>query len=164
MKTARDGHTKGHGEAPIMKFGSFRVWPDVAAPDQHHASSPTGDGRVSPVTHGGEISREITHKVVRCYRHCFGRGPTKAQTFYSGDVVVVMMRRVLTKAERLIAGKGCGDVVLGMREALNAGMRDSLAACVEEVLAKKVVAVMTSTDLAADAASCLFIVDGTPRG
>jgi uncharacterized protein YbcI len=70
------------------------------------------------------------------------------------------MREVLTEGERLLVQDGQHDTALGVRQALTNGMRASLVACVEDVVGKKVVSVMTSTDVAADSASCVFIIDG----
>jgi uncharacterized protein YbcI len=116
-------------------------------------------GPGSPVGQGGEINRLITRNIVGCYREHAGRGPTKAQAFYHGDVVVVVMREVLAGVERLIVERG-SDVAVGFRQALNAAIREPLVACVEEVVRRKVVSVMTSTDVDADTAACIFILDG----
>jgi uncharacterized protein YbcI len=159
MTQQRDRDGTGAAGAPVMSFGSFPAWPGVGGGRGQLELSSANP--VSPVGHGGEINREIRRKVVGCYRQYFGRGPTKAEAFYHGDVVVVVMRRVMTGAERLIVQKGCGNVALEVRQALTGGMRDSLAAGIEEVLGREVTAVMTSTDIDADAASCVFVVDGS---
>ena len=114
---------------------------------------------VDPTGSGDDINREIARKVARCYAHYVGREPRRAEAFYQGDVVVVVMRSVMTDGERVIRDTGGERVALAFRQALNGGMRGLLTACVEEVVGSQVVALMTSTDVDADSASCVFVFD-----
>jgi hypothetical protein len=84
---------------------------------------------------------DTARKAVRCYRQFVGRGPTEAQAFHGGDVLVVVMRGVVPPAD-------------------SGAMRDALIGCVEAVVERRVVSVMASADADADAASCVFILGG----
>lgn len=50
---------------------------------------------------------EISNTMVRLYKDCFGRGPTKARTDWCGDnVVTVVLEDTLTAAERNLVKMG----------------------------------------------------------
>jgi uncharacterized protein YbcI len=72
----------------------------------------TGDRKPRP---GGELNAATTRAVVRIHSQYVGRGPTKAQTFHRGPLVVTMMENAMTKAERSLIADGELDVVLGMQ-------------------------------------------------
>ena len=63
----------------------------------------------------GTVAAGISNAVVRLMSEYIGRGPTKARTAISRDVVTVLLQDTLTKAERSLAEaarptscSGCG--------------------------------------------------------
>src|SRR4051812_6692621 len=91
---------------------------------------------------GGELNASIARAVVRIYRGTCGRGPTKARATYRGNVVVVVLERVLTQAEQSLVASGRCDEVLALRRELHSTMRDELALAVSELTRCEVLAVL----------------------
>ena len=52
---------------------------------------------------GGELNCALTRELVGIHTEYLGRGPASASTFYRGNVVVTLMRDVLTRAEKVLA-------------------------------------------------------------
>jgi uncharacterized protein YbcI len=113
---------------------------------------------------GGELNAAITRAVVRIHSQYVGRGPTKAQTFYRGPLVVTMMENAMTKAERSLVADGELDVVLGMRQKFQRTMRDDLVAEIERITGCKVVAFMSDSHVEPDLAAELFFLDAPVDG
>jgi uncharacterized protein YbcI len=112
------------------------------------------DEHVTPGVRAAAISRRI----VRIFHEYTGRGPTKARTTISEDLVVVLMSDTLLKAEKRLASDGHADQVLSMRRAFQDTMRDELTAVVEDVTGRRVVAFMSHNHIEPDLAAELFIL------
>ena len=53
------------------------------------------------------IQMEISNEMVRLYKSQFGRGPTKARTYWAGsDIVMTVLEDTLTPAERNLVNMG----------------------------------------------------------
>ena len=68
-------------------------------------------------------STEISNAVVRVFREYLGRGPTKARTFISDDMITVVCRDTMTKAERRLHERGEIDTVRHIRRKYQDAMR-----------------------------------------
>ena len=66
---------------------------------------------------GGSKAAAISNYLVRTMSEYTGRGPTKARTYLSDDVVTVVMKDTLTKGERSLVSDDDADLVLSMRKA-----------------------------------------------
>jgi uncharacterized protein YbcI len=108
---------------------------------------------------GGELNAAVARAVVRYHRQHTGRGPTKAQAFYRGNTLVVVLGDVLSQAERSLADAGRGDVVKPMRMALQEMMRGELTATIEALTACRVLAFMSANSLDPDMAAEVFVLD-----
>ena len=113
---------------------------------------------------GGGLNAAITRAVVRVHSQYVGRGPTKAQTFYRGPVVVTVMENAMTKAERSLVADGELDVVLGMRQKFQRTMKHDLVAEIERITGCKVVAFMSDNHVEPDLAAELFFLDAPVDG
>jgi uncharacterized protein YbcI len=113
---------------------------------------------------GGELNAAITRAVVRIHSQYVGRGPTKAQTFYRGPVVVTVMENAMTKAERSLVADGELDVVVGMRRKFQRTMRADLVGEIERITGRKVVAFMSDNHVEPDLAAELFFLDAPVDG
>lgn len=102
--------------------------------------------------------------MVRVHSQYVGRGPTKAQTFYRGPVVVTVMENAMTKAERSLVNDGEIETVLGMRQKFQRTMRDDLVGEIERLTGRKVVAFMSDNHVDPDLAAELFFLDGPVGG
>jgi len=109
----------------------------------------------------GELAAAISTAIVRPLCTHAGRGPAKAKTILSDELVVVTLAECLTTAERQLAGAGHVELVLEIRRALHEGMRDDAAALVEELTGRKVIAYLTDQEVCPDLASLTFALAST---
>jgi uncharacterized protein YbcI len=98
--------------------------------------------------------------VVKLMSQYTGRGPTKARTYINDDVVTVILRENLTKAERTLVGHDRGDVVLSARTALQKAMHGDLVAGVQAIMGREVVAFLSANSVDPDYAAETFILGG----
>jgi uncharacterized protein YbcI len=100
----------------------------------------------------------ISHVVVRIVSEYTGRGPTKAWTSISGDLVTCLMRDTLTRGERSLVADGRAQLVLDMRKAFQATMREDLIAGVEEATGRTVIGFMSDNHIDPDLAIEAFVL------
>jgi uncharacterized protein YbcI len=113
---------------------------------------------------GGQLSAAIARTVVRQHRAHFGRGPTKAQAFFRGAVVVVVLEDGLTHAEQSLVSAGKQATVLQGRADLQELMRDDLVAAVERLTGQGVRAFMSTNHIEPDLAAEVFVLDAPVPG
>ena len=106
----------------------------------------------------GSTAAAISNAVVRITNQYTGRGPTKARTTISHDLVVVVMADTMLKAERSLVEEGESEIVLAMRKKFQSAMRDDLVATVEEHTGRKVIAFMSDNHIDPDMGVEIFPV------
>ena len=106
----------------------------------------------------GSRQAAISNLIVRTMSEYTGRGPTRARTHISDDVVTVMLRDTLTKGERSLVSDGREELVLSMRKAFQATMREDLISGVEEILGRKVIAFFSDNHIDPDMAVEVFVL------
>ena len=107
----------------------------------------------------GSVAAAISNATVKLLNEYTGRGPTKARTTISGDLVVVVLAETMTKAEKTLALKGEGNLVLEMRHRFQLAMRDDLVKAVQMATERKVVAFMSDNHIDPDMAVEVFILE-----
>jgi uncharacterized protein YbcI len=117
---------------------------------------------------GGSKAAAISNHVVRTMSAYTGRGPTKARTYISDDVVTVVLQDTLTKGERSLVGDDLDQLVLTMRKAYQGTMGNELINGVEQILGRKVTAFMSDNHIDPDIAAEIFVLapadtETTPR-
>ena len=111
----------------------------------------------------GSVAAEISNAVVQLLSEYTGRGPTKAKTAITRDMVTVLLQDTMTKAERTLAAKGDGTLVLELRHRIQETMREDLVRAVEELMERKVVAFMSANHLDPDMAVEVFVLEDRPE-
>ena len=124
----------------------------------------TGEGaRMSqteqPQAQHGTLSAEISNGVVGIVREYTGRGPTKARTTITDELVVVVMGETLLKAEKSLIEAGDPDTVMTTRRKFQAAMRDDFISLVEGALGRRVVAFLSDHHLDPDVAVEVFLLE-----
>jgi uncharacterized protein YbcI len=102
----------------------------------------------------GTIAREM----VALHRQYYGRGPTKAKTYISGDIVVVVLEETFTKAERTLIERGEADGIQGIRRRFQRAMADQFVALVEQATGRRVRSFLSETDVEEDLSVEVFIL------
>jgi uncharacterized protein YbcI len=90
-----------------------------------------------------------------------GRGPTKAKTIISKDLVTILLADTLTRAERKLVDNDYTDQVLQLRHNHQRIMRTELVAIVERQLKRKVIAFMSQNHIDPDLAVEVFVLEPT---
>jgi uncharacterized protein YbcI len=110
---------------------------------------------------GEGLNEEITGALVGVHTRYLGHGPTSAVTFQHDNVVVTLMREVLSKAEMLPAQNGSKAAVHRARDLYRREMEGDLRAAVERLTGRGGVAFVGASQLEQDVAAEIFILDGT---
>ncbi|HEY6760639.1 MAG TPA: Na-translocating system protein MpsC family protein [Baekduia sp.] len=108
---------------------------------------------------GGELNAAVARAVVGIYRDVAGRGPTRARAFFRDDVLVVVLRDVLTTGERSMVRAGRADSARATRDALQDVMRDALIAAVERITGRRVEVLLGSSEAESGVAAQVFLLD-----
>jgi uncharacterized protein YbcI len=114
--------------------------------------APTEDRR------DGKVAAAIADMTVHLLREYTGRGPTRARTHLSGDLVAVVLQDNLTKGERSLVRDGEEERVLQTRQAYQRTMREDLATGVAKLTGREVVAFMSANHIDPDVAVEIFIL------
>ena len=108
---------------------------------------------------GSRLAADISNAVGHLLHDYTGRGPTQARAIVDGDVICVVLRGGLTKAERRLTADGETDAVLVVRQRFQAVMRTGLVRAVEGLTLRRVIAFMSTNHLEPDVACEIFILD-----
>jgi uncharacterized protein YbcI len=113
--------------------------------------------RSDPTTTGSH-GLAIANLIVRLFSEYTGRGPTKARTTFSHELITVVVQDLLTKGERSLMRDGKSELVLDMRRAYQATMREDLTEGVEDITGRRVIAFLSANHLDPDIAIESFVL------
>jgi uncharacterized protein YbcI len=118
----------------------------------------------SEEAHGrGTDGAAISNMVVGVLRDYTGRGPTKARTYMSDNVITCVLGDSLTKGEQILVSNGQHRQVLDLRHTFQDTMRTDLVAGVEQILERKVVAFVSANHIDPDLAVETFVLEPDPE-
>lgn len=106
----------------------------------------------------GTMSAAISNATVRTLSEYTGRGPTKARTHISDDLITVVLQDTLTKGERTLVRNGELALVLAGRKAYQNAMKLALIASIEEISGRKVLAFLSDNHVGPDYAIESFVL------
>jgi uncharacterized protein YbcI len=108
---------------------------------------------------GGGPSAMISTATVKLLHEYTGRGPTRAKTQISEDLVTIVLADTLTKGERKLADHGHAQRVMELRHDYQIVMREDLIRIVERQLDRKVIAFMSQNHIDPDLAVEVFVLE-----
>jgi uncharacterized protein YbcI len=113
----------------------------------------------------GVLQARISEAVVRLLAERTGRGPTKARTTISRDLVVVVLQDSLSSGELFLAGSDRAEQVLDTRRAYQDSMRPDYIAAIEALTERTVAAFMSANHIDPDLAAEIFVLEpsGDPK-
>ena len=122
---------------------------------------PAGSSRSggSSPTSSAPTLANISRRIVQLHKEFYGKGPTKAKTYYYHDLVVVLLRGGFTRVEETLLQAGRADSVRLQRAEFQQGMRAPFKQVVEEETGRKVVAFMSSSHQHPDLLSEVFVLE-----
>ena len=108
--------------------------------------------------HSRTPQASISTGSVRILRRYTGRGPTKARTTISDEMVTILMSDMLTAGEKTLVGAGAQQQVLDLRHKFQQVMGGELIALVESHVQRKVVAFMSTNHTDPDFGVEIFVL------
>lgn len=115
------------------------------------------------ITTDGGVLAELSRTVVRLHKECFGKGPTKARSYWDEDVIVCVLADGFTAAEKTLIATGAGRLVREHRSAVHDAVKERFRTAVESVVGRPVIAVMGATDEDAQTCSETFVLEALGR-
>jgi uncharacterized protein YbcI len=158
---ARRGNA-GRADGFFPSPSYFRASPTCRGEAIKEAGIPGTD--TPPTPSGGPKSAAISNLTVRLLSQYTGRGPTKARTYVHDDLVTIVLKDTLTKAEQTLVDRDQNGLVLTTRATFQQVMRDDLIAGVEGVLGRKVIAFLSANHIDPDIAVESFILAPAEQG
>ena len=134
---------------------------DPAIPDRIPRAGPT----VVPPAMDGALRSAISQAIVRIHAEHYGKGATQAKTYAWDNVVMTVLRDVLTTAERTLVGLGRSDTVRDVRGTFQVTMEPTFRSTIERLTGRRVQSFMSQIDPANGVGVEVFVlepVDGTP--
>lgn len=107
---------------------------------------------------------EISRSLVGLHKECYGKGPTKARTYVSGDLVVCILKGGFTEGERALREAGRADAVVGQREAFQEALRERFIETIEHLVGQKVVTYISGVDPMSETCAEIFLIDSEQSG
>jgi uncharacterized protein YbcI len=109
----------------------------------------------------GDVRGNISRRIVQLHKEYYGRGPTKAKTYFHGDLVVVLMRGGFTRVEETLLRGGRGEAVIQQRMEFQEVMMGRFKEVVAEETGRKVVAMMSGSHQHPDLLGEIFVLEHT---
>jgi uncharacterized protein YbcI len=106
----------------------------------------------------GELTAEISRSMVLLYKDLYGKGPTKARTYLTGDLLVCLLEGGLLAGERTLRDAGRGDAVVIQRETVQEVLRDRFVQTIEQLTGREVVTFISGADLQSETNAELFVL------
>jgi len=106
----------------------------------------------------GDIRAQISNEIVRLQAEYYGKGPTRAKTHISDDLVAVVLEETFTKAERTLVDRGEIEAIQQIRRRFQQQMADEFTSVVEQATGRKVKAFLSETNIEHDVSVEIFLL------
>jgi uncharacterized protein YbcI len=116
------------------------------------------DKRTSGHPAHGEILTAISDGLVGLLKEYYGKGPTRAKTYYEDDIVVCLLRGGFTAVEQTLLEGGRGAAVIEQRMAFQDVMRQRFEAVVEHATGRRVIGFMSGNQQHPDMICEVFVL------
>jgi uncharacterized protein YbcI len=104
-------------------------------------------------------SGRLANAIVARYRDRFGRGPTEAKAVVQDDFALVILGSAQTEVERSLVAGGELDSVEFLRRRVRQMATPDFCAVTEEILGRKVVAMLGDHSAVANTTVLLFLLE-----
>ena len=109
----------------------------------------------------GEILTAISDGLVSLLKEFYGRGPTRAKTYYDDDLVVCLLRGGFTRVEKTLLEGGRSRAVIEQRMAFQEVMRERFEGVIERATGRRVIGFMSGNQQDPDIMCEVFILAPT---
>jgi uncharacterized protein YbcI len=150
---------EGRLAGPLLP--SYREGGELTEGSEHGTSA---RGLSAGPAASGQLLLAISNRIVSLQKKLYGKGPTKARTFYHDDVVLVVTRGGFSRVEETLQQAGRGAAVLAQRAEFQQVVEGEFVAAIEELTGRHVQAFMSANHQDPDMAAELFILDPAASG
>lgn len=113
---------------------------------------------------GGSLLAHISNEFVAMQKEYWGLGPVKAKSYMMDDLLLVVMRGGMTRAERTMIDFGQHDQVRGFRQTFENEMTRYLQGKIEDLTGRKVLTYQSQILFDPDIVCELFVFDKEADG
>src|ERR1039458_1377547 len=116
--------------------------------------------RLQPQNHG-DVLTAISDGMVALLKEFYGRGPTRAKSYYEDDLVVCVLRGGFSRVEQTLLDGGRGAAVINQRMEFQDVMRERFDAVIEQATGRQVIGFMSGNQQDPDMMCEVFILAPT---
>jgi uncharacterized protein YbcI len=109
----------------------------------------------------GDVLTAISDGMVALLKEFYGRGPTRAKSYYEDDLVVCVLRGGFSRVEETLLAGGRGQAVIQQRMEFQEVMRERFAKVIEGATGKRVIGFMSGNQQDPDLMCEVFILAPT---
>jgi uncharacterized protein YbcI len=131
---------------------------EVASTRSHAVTPP--DAKSTLLSHG-DVLTAISDGLVALLKEFYGRGPTRAKSYYEDDLVVCLLRGGFTRVEQTLLEGGRGSSVIQQRMDFQELMRQRFEAVIESATGRQVIGFMSGNQQHPDMMCEVFILAPT---
>jgi len=110
----------------------------------------------------GAMRADISTAVVKLLARLYGRGPTKAKTYFNDETVLVVLEDLLTTNEQTLVDAGDEDLVRRYRLGFQAVIAPPMCHVVEDITGRTVVAYQSQIVFHPARGFEIFVLDHAP--
>jgi uncharacterized protein YbcI len=118
------------------------------------------DAKSTSLSHG-DVLTAISDGLVALLKEFYGRGPTRAKSYYEDDLVVCLLRGGFTRVEQTLLEGGRGSSVIQQRMDFQELMRQRFEAVIESATGRQVIGFMSGNQQHPDMMCEVFILAPT---
>jgi uncharacterized protein YbcI len=101
----------------------------------------------------------LSNAIVGLYKEHYGKGPTKARSYFLDDMVLCVLRGGLTRAEQTLARAGRVSAVARQRQEFQEAVREDFVGTVEAIVGRRVTAFMSTVHVDPDLNVEIFMLE-----
>ena len=116
--------------------------------------------KTNPQNHG-DVLTAISDGMVGLLKEFYGRGPTRAKSYYEDDLVVCVLRGGFSRVEQTLLDGGRGAAVIQQRMEFQDVMRERFYAVIERATGRRVIGFMSGNQQEPDMMCEVFILNPT---
>jgi uncharacterized protein YbcI len=110
----------------------------------------------------GQLLADVSNAIVRIHKQFYGKGPIKARSHLSQDLLTVVLEGGFTRGEQTLHDHGHVQEVIRSRLAMQESIENEYRAAVETIMYRSVRSFMSANDPANDLQVEVFVLH--PRG
>jgi uncharacterized protein YbcI len=126
------------------------------------------DGNVvrveGPPEQRGQLLLDISNAVVKVHKDFHGKGPTKARSHLSQNLITVLLEGGFTRSEETLHAHGHHREVAESRQAMRKAIEPELCRVVETITGRSVRSYMSANDPAMGLQVDVFVLDAEAAG